>query len=173
MIKIEGNVSVSYRNRDEDLNFIIIKTEENIDVLRQVLDERKRTDTSFWIIDVSYYDTMQKAYQDLNDLHIDIDDDFYLIKEDINKVDIWEIYKISPKLNITSNYHGNWTKQDESGLNLDQERKPWKRHNLNGYHFKVTTQESKPYITKLGNNSLHGIFGDVFEELKVNYRFTQ
>ena len=172
MIKIEGNVSASYRNRDEDLNFITIKTEENIDFLRQVLDARKRTDMSFWMIDVSFYETLQKAYQDLNDLHIDIDDDFYLIKEDLNEVDIWEIYKISPMLNITTIYYGNWTrtKPNESSLHLDQETKAWRRHNLNGYHFKVTTQESKPYITELSKNLLQGIFGDIFEELKVYFR---
>ena len=168
MIKLEGNVPTRYRYRDEDLNFIVVNTKENIDYLRHSLNIRKRTDKSFWMIDISSFETIQKAYQDLNDLQIDIDDDFYLMKEDFDKIDIWEIYKISPKFNISANYHGYWTKQNDSGLHLDQETKAWRRHNLNGYHFKVTTLVSKPYTNEINIHSLQGIFGDVFEELKVH-----
>ena len=145
-----------------------MNTKEKVDFLRQLINVRKPTDKSYWIIDISYYETFQKACQNLNDLHIDIDDEFYLIKEDFDKIDIWEIYKISPNLNISANYHGYWTKQNDSGLYIDQKTKGWRRSNLNGHHFKVSTTISKPFITEISKHSLLGVFGDLFEELKVS-----
>ena len=170
VINIERNFSRSYKNRDKDLNVIVMNTKEKIVYLRQLLNVRKRIDKSFWVIDISYYEKLQTAYQNLNHIHMDIDDDFYFIKQGFDKIDVWEIYKISPNHNISANYLGYWTKNNGSGLLLDQKTKAWRRRNLNGYHFKVTTKQSKPSITGYTKHSVSGIFGDIFEELKVGFK---
>ena len=153
--------------RDEDLNIIILDSKEKIKYLKHLLHYRSNSNKSFWLIDVSKYKGFVTAISELNFLTIDIDDDVFVFQTLKDHIDIWEIYKVSEKSNITHNFYGNWTNNYVKTFVTIEESKPWRRRQLNGYNFKVTTQISKPYITEFDNNSMKGIFGEVFEELKV------
>ncbi len=68
-------------------------------ILDPMIKARTRTDQEFWLIDISLWDSISSAVEDLKMLNVDIDDDIFLytIDEGSGAVKIWEIYRISPK----------------------------------------------------------------------------
>ena len=60
----------------------------------------------------------------------------------------------------------------EKGIVLRIPEKWIRRKNLDGHYFKVATLEDKPYVDLIKSNitgfEMNGIFGDVFNNLKVS-----
>ena len=144
---------------------------DSIQFLTFQFEKRTRTDREHWLLDISSYASFQSAVDDLNHLNIDIDDDIFLCKQvSTTEYQFWEAYKISPDLDLIVKSYGKWNSSTME-LNVTEISKPWRRKDLMGYHFLVTTQYSEPWITNLTDKSMSGSFGEIFTELKVSISY--
>ena len=113
---------------DEDLHIYIIdysNIDESIQSLLLKMKNRSRTNKESWLVDILALESIENVKSRLNNLPLDIDDDIFLFMFN-NKdfVNIWEIYKLTPKKDLIVNNLGMWTK--EKGLNLTALEK-WQR----------------------------------------------
>ena len=98
---------------------------QSIKILEQEIKKRTRKDKEFWFIDISVLKTMENAKVMLDNLLLDIDDDFFTFKY-VNHsfIEIWEIYKLVPEKELIVKKYGTW--KSETGL-LSTSLSKWQR----------------------------------------------
>ena len=102
------NDSRIHAHRNEDLCFVEINKNSSIEYVKIAFEKRTRTDHESWLLDISNYESTEDAIADLNNLKIDIDDDIFVCKEiSDTEIHFWEIYKISPELDLIVKFYGN------------------------------------------------------------------
>ena len=67
--------------------------------MEEEIKKRTRKDKEFWFIDISVLQTIENAKSMLDNLLLDIDDDFFTFEYGNSFIEIWEIYKLVPKRN--------------------------------------------------------------------------
>ena len=125
---------------DEVLNVFIMNDEneesvkESQELLTQLYSMRKRTDQDFWLLDATVFinenTTQLNLVYELDDLQLDLDDDFYIFhtSNDIDMIKLFEIYGIHESLPKTILPYGLWSM--EFGLDLIGTGKWERRKNL-------------------------------------------
>ena len=125
---------------DEVLNVFIMNDEneesvkESQQLLTQLYSMRKRTDQDFWLLDATAFinenATQLNLVYELDDLQLDLDDDFYIFhtSNDIDMIKIFELYGIHETLPKTILPYGLWSM--EFGLDLIGTGKWERRKNL-------------------------------------------
>ena len=125
---------------DEVLNVFIMNDEneesvkESQELLTQLYSMRKRTDQDFWLLDATVFinenTTQLNLVYELDDLQLDLDDDFYIFhtSNDIDMIKLFEIYGIHESLPKTILPYGLWS--TEFGLDLIGTGKWERRKNL-------------------------------------------
>ena len=125
---------------DEVLNVFIMNDEneesvkESQELLTQLYSVRKRTDQDFWLLDATVFinenTTQLNLVYELDDLQLDLDDDFYIFhtSNDIDMIKLFEIYGIHENLPKSMLPYGLWSM--EFGLDLIGTGKWERRKNL-------------------------------------------
>lgn len=157
-----------------DVHFIPL-AQESMNYLYSCLDYRKRSDKEPWV--VYAHDTeVMKAAQDLAKAKLDLDDNIIMAIHNTDMVELYEFYKISIETPIQYNDIGTWSPKD--GLKLTSMPKWYRRKNLKGHHFKVTTLAETPFTSRLEYNQntdiweIEGSFPDLLDTLAVTMNFT-
>ena len=132
--------SNNVHSHDEVLN-VFIMNDENEDsikdsqqLLTQLYSMRKRTDQGFWLLDATVFinenTTQLNLVYELDDLQLDLDDDFYIFhtSNDIDMIKLFEIYGIHENLPKSMLPYGLWSM--EFGLDLIGTGKWERRKNL-------------------------------------------
>ena len=98
----------------EDLHVFILDDKAlnvSYDVLEMQIESRLRSDTEYWLVDISSYGSLKSASKEMQSLALDLDDDvfWYLIDPGMIKIDLWEAYRIHTSRPTTIVSYGNWT----------------------------------------------------------------
>ncbi len=124
----EGNSTQNLIIAKEDLHIYIIESEalkESIKLLESLISARSRTRREYWLIDITALESVEKAEMMLGKLRMDIDDDIFLYLTGPNRlVQIWEMYKIKPDMDLIIRQLGTWT--ERIGMNMTSIDK-WQR----------------------------------------------
>ena len=94
---------------------------------------------------------------------------------DNKTIEIYDVYKIDMNLKTILKNFGSWS--IEYGL-LVSEPDVWSRRaSLEGYHFRIVSAESPPFVTYLEDkctkkNCFKGVFADVLNSLSIQMNFT-
>ena len=93
-----------------------------------------------------------------------------------DQITLWELYKIGPTLPIQSISIGQWT--ETKGLIFTKIHKWYRRSNLLGHTFEITTLVEAPYITKIefdsktGKCNMEGSYADLLNLYAKTLNFT-
>ena len=132
--------SNNVQSHDEVLNVFIMDDEndesvkESHQLLISLYSMRKRTDQDFWLLDATAFInenvTQLDLVYELDDLQLDLDDDFYIFhtSNDIDMIKLFEIYGIHENLPKSMLPYGLWSM--EFGLDLIGTGKWERRKNL-------------------------------------------
>lgn len=132
--------SNNVQSHDEVLNVFIMDDEndesvkESHQLLISLYSMRKRTDQDFWLLDATVFinenTTQLNLVYELDDLQLDLDDDFYIFhtSNDIDMIKLFEIYGIHENLPKSMLPYGLWSM--EFGLDLIGTGKWERRKNL-------------------------------------------
>jgi hypothetical protein len=98
---------------------IFILDEQNVNagliVLENLLRSRTRLSQEIWLIDITALNYINVATKKMSHFPLDLNDDIFFVKYEptsYNIINIWEVYKIHPSLDLVIMVYGNWT---ESG----------------------------------------------------------
>jgi hypothetical protein len=110
---------------------IFILDEQNVNtgliVLQNLLSSRTRLSQEIWLIDITALNYINVAFEKMSAFPLDINDDIFFFKYDPTSysiIDIWEVYKIHPSLDLVVMEYGNWT--ESGGLSSTNVEK-WNR----------------------------------------------
>ena len=85
-----------------------------------------------WLIDISYWSSINDVINDLKSLQLDFDDDLFLYSSKIDGKDefisIWEMYKIHQTMPSKIMQYGNWS--TKNGIMVMETNKWIRRKNL-------------------------------------------
>jgi hypothetical protein len=112
---------------------VFILDEQNVNadliVLENILSSRTRLSQEIWLIDITALNDISVATEKMSDLPLKFNDDIFFFKYDGPTsysiiIDIWEVYKIHPSLDLIIMEYGNWT---ESGQLSSSNVAKWNR----------------------------------------------
>ena len=103
---------------------------KSVTTFKQLYDKRTRSDHEFWIMDISSF--AQYGGGSLEDLKLDLDDDFYVYSNNaaVRQIDIFEVYRIHRDFAVSILPYGNWTKESSTPLKINRATKWERRRNL-------------------------------------------
>ena len=159
-ILIENTTSIL--TMDEDLHVFIpneLNLDKSIGHFINLYSLRSRTNREYWLLDVSYWSSVNDAINDLEDLQLDLDDDLFLYfstkrtnnageKNNHELFSIWEFYEIHPTLPRKILQYGNWSSVE--GLALTKVNKWVRRRNLEVHGAKMNV-----FFLKKGSRIIH------------------
>ena len=130
-----------------------------------------------WFIYVNITTTnIHKVSKELKNIQLKFDSNFIVALNQEDHITLWELYKIGPTLPIQRNNIGHWT--DSEGLKFTKIHKWYRRSNLFGYNFEITTLVEAPYITKIkvdsktGEFNMEGSYADLLNLYAKTLNFT-
>ena len=117
---------------DEDLHVFILdeaNLHRSLDHFKKLYALRTWTDKEFWLLDISSMNSEPKKMQNIfHDLPLDLDDDLYLFKSNVNSLSIWEFYEINSSVPRKILYYATWA--IETGLRIKNTKKWSRRKNM-------------------------------------------
>jgi hypothetical protein len=124
--------SMNFTTEMADGLHIFILDEQNVKagliVLQNLLSSRTLLSQEIWLIDITALNYINVAIEKMSSFPLDINDDIYFFKYDpttfYSIIDIWEVYKIHPSLDLVVMEYGNWT--ESGGLSSTNVEK-WNR----------------------------------------------
>lgn len=143
-----------------------------------------------WKVDQSWIETLTNARKsnikdlwlfhsksnvDFNPLKLDLDDDFFIVSDEMV---LQEVYKISSGFMKTHhedpilvfNTFGSW---NPYGFSIKEPIKWERRKNLQGTHWIITSLPDPPYVLDFQSNQLNGgIYVDIFKAIQNHLNFT-
>ena len=154
------------------------EVENHLTQFKNVFNKRQRTNREYWLLDISYGNSVQEVKSDLKNIDLDLDDDLYWYKSSGENIDLYEVYRIHKDFDIKILPFGNWTAVSNN-LILPNLEKWTRRSNLEGANFRVVSLVSNPYITEMipigpDRFTMKGMFAEVFFALQsvLNFTFT-
>ena len=121
---------------------------------------RKKTNKEYWLIYFEDNTSIDKISISLQNVSLDLDDDIFVALNEMNLIDLWEIYRISPSSSILYNKIATWKKsqnnENTEKIQFNASKKWYRRRDLKGHHFKTTSLVEKPFINSLKLNSFSG-----------------
>ena len=78
---------------------------------------------------------------------MDFDDDFIIGLNMNNVVHLWELYRVGKNTTIQFNKIGQFSGNEQ--LELTSETKWYRRRNMKGHHFLMTSLPEAPFLTKV------------------------
>lgn len=159
-----------------DVHFISL-AQESMPYLFACLNYRKRSDKEPWVFYAVDTEVMKLA-DDLVEAKLDLDDNIItaIHNTDMDAVELYEFYKVSMSTPIQYNYLGTWSSKD--GLKMTTVPKWYRRKDLKGHHFQVTTLAETPFTSRLEYNKntgiweIEGSFPDLLNTLATTMNFT-
>jgi hypothetical protein len=114
---------------------IFILDEQNVNagliVLENLLRSRTRLSQEIWLIDITALNYINVAAEKMSHFPLDLNDDIFFVKYEptsYNIINIWEVYKIHPSLDLVIMEYGNWT--ESRGLSCTKVPKWIRRKDL-------------------------------------------
>ena len=129
-----------------------------------------------WFIYVNFTTNIQEISKELKNAPLDFDSNFIVALNQEDQITLWELYKIGPTLPIQSINIGQWT--ETKGLIFTKIHKWYRRRNLLGHTFEITTLVEAPYITKIefdsktGKCNMEGSYADLLNLYAKTLNFT-
>ena len=116
----------------KDLHIFIVD-EDNVSLslshLTKIMKSRRNADKEFWLVDVSGFQNISNAVLNLQNISLDIDDDFFLYINKEKFIHMWEFYEIHPSKPRKFQKYGSWNRLDKT-MNLTNVEKWSRRNNL-------------------------------------------
>ena len=173
-----GTVFEKYTEQNQDLNIILDLNTQSIASLESYFKKRKRTDGANWLVNtpVSTNLSLNKFTENIkkpfNNLTLDLDDDVYFYQTNTDQtVDISEGYKISEEFEILVRKIGSWSQSH--GLKISEPNKAWRRKDMQGKNFIVTTMNDGYSMVIVNETLFGGFYGNILESMKVSIRTQQ
>ena len=115
--------------KKQDLHIFIPKDDKNITDLVKFFQKRPKSSQEFWLIDISFWNTLDSAYRDFSQLKLALNVDFYLYmiyEHGFSKpmIHFWEIYQIHELMPKSIFYLGKWS--ENYGIEIQTPNK-WDR----------------------------------------------
>ena len=116
----------------KDLHIFIVDEDnvsQSLSHLTKIMKSRRNVDKEFWLVDVSGFQTISNAVLNLQNMPLDIDDDFFLYINTEKFIHMWEYYEIHSSKPRKLQKYGSWNRLDET-MNLTNVEKWSRRNNL-------------------------------------------
>ena len=170
---MKGNTSVKLS--PQDLVVFVPENENGLSQFVKWFNLRQRTSKEYWLLDISYWSSIQDARNIMQNLNLDLDDDLYWFQTSNEIVQVYEVYRIHQDFSIKIKPYETWA--NGSYLISPMLEKWVRRSNLEGAQFNVITLVSNPYITEMipiapGSFEMKGMFAEVFFALQGVLNFT-
>ena len=162
-----------------------IYVSENIAPLTYMLDQEMITQTkdiysspkkfaaysNIWLIKLPelYNETNIREWLDEAPLRFDTMAFGFTILKNYS-IEIYDMYKVDFYLPAIVKKCGTWT--PKNGLEIDDHEIWSRRSSLEGFHLKVASIYSPPFVHCVSNNCFKGLFADVWDALAVEMNFT-
>ena len=122
---------------------------EHIEHVLNCFKQRKRSYKETWLL---YFDddtsikNVVGLFENRNAV-MDFDDDFIIGLNMNNVVHLWELYRVGKNTTIQFNKIGQFSGNEQ--LELTSETKWYRRRNMKGHHFLMTSLPEAPFLTKV------------------------
>lgn len=161
-------------NRNTDLA-VVTHLDSALDSVIELLQSRQRVHKEPWLL-FSNDPSMDLVLEKLSPAKLDLDDEVIVALENSTDYHLHEVYKISSNRSIQTNIFGHWTPLKK--LEVTQVPKWYRRRNLQGHHFSLTTLVETPMTSSMkfnqsiGSYSVQGSFPDLLDILAGTMNFT-